>query len=59
MATEQPACTCDTADDSVRERVWRWSDCAKLGHEAGCALVHCTVCDLYSSDCDETWRRAA
>ena len=52
-------CTCDTADDAVRERVWVWSDCQKPGHDEGCSLVHCTVCDLYSSDCEESWRRAA
>lgn len=50
-------CTCDTNDDAVRERAWKWSDCPKPGHEEGCFVVHCTVCDLYSSDCDEPWRK--
>lgn len=52
-------CNCDTNDDAVREKAWKWSDCPKPGHEEGCFLVHCTVCDLYSSDCDEPWRKAA
>lgn len=54
---EDLRCTCDTSSDELRAKVWRWSDCQKPGHEEGCFLVHCTVCDLYSSDCDEPWRR--
>jgi hypothetical protein len=52
-------CTCDIADDEARAKVWVWSDCQRPGHEEDCALVHCTVCDLYSSDCDEPWRKTA
>ena len=59
MAADVLACTCDIADDAVRAQAWEWSDCQRPGHEADCALVYCTVCTLYSSDCDEPWRRAA
>lgn len=59
MSAELLVCACDTADDAVRAKVWEWSDCPKPGHEGGCFVAHCTVCDLYSSDCDESWRKAA
>ena len=56
---EDVRCSCDTSSDELRAKVWTWSDCPKTGHEQGCFVVHCTVCDLYSSDCDEPWRRTA
>jgi predicted amidophosphoribosyltransferase len=58
-AHEDVRCSCDTSNDERRAKVWTWSDCQKPGHEADCAVVHCTVCNLYSSDCDEPWRRVA
>lgn len=43
-------CTCS---DEVREKVWKWSDCQKEGHEEGCYAVQCTACGYESLDCEE------
>jgi hypothetical protein len=47
--------SCDCPTDK-REAHWLWSDCEVEGHEESCYVVWCRVCDLYSSDCDDTWK---
>ena len=47
--------SCDCPTDK-QEAHWLWSDCEVEGHEESCYVVWCRVCDLYSSDCDATWK---
>ena len=46
-------CYCTTEQ---RERNWLWSDCEIKGHESGCYVVWCRVCDVWNSDCRDAWR---
>lgn len=51
--SQRQSCDCPT---DLREAHWLWSDCEEEGHGEGCFVVWCQFCDLYSSDCDETWK---
>jgi len=49
----EATCTCKI---TLREDNWIWSDCEKPKHGEGCYVVWCVKCDVWSSDCDDTWK---